>query len=436
MSHRYKTQKPFKDPTIFIGLLWNDIVMGKNGNWFSSIKKTLSPSSKGKKSQKSEKKEFVEEHPSVADTSIVENAGGSCDSHPPPEEVKPLEVEVELPQAASISPGAAPIAAPTTMTRYSGVSNEEVAAIRIQTVFRGYLARRALWGLRGLVRLKNVVDGPSVKRQTVNILKCTQTLSHLQHQINSRRIRMSEENQAHQKQLQLAKEMANLQNGDEWNDSVQSKEEMEAKLLSKYEATMRRERAMAYSFSHQRPWKKQGGTTNMLFMDPTNPQWGWSWSERYKDPGNDQTSVKSGITITKSEIAKSYARHQLNSAPTTPRSKGGGNPVASRKPKPSPSPRAYGSGLEANPDDDTKSVTSVKSERNNYRRRSAGSMVTAKTAKMKSQAENGSGSTTVVVGSDGGAKKRLSFPSKPRRHSGPPKVETPVCNELEHGGGE
>ena len=39
--------------------------------------------------------------------------------------------------------------------------------------------------------------------------------------------------------------------GEEWNDSPQSKEEIEAKLLSKYEATMRRERAMAYSFSHQ-----------------------------------------------------------------------------------------------------------------------------------------------------------------------------------------
>lgn len=39
--------------------------------------------------------------------------------------------------------------------------------------------------------------------------------------------------------------------GEEWNASLQSKEQIEAKLLSKYEATMRRERAMAYSFSHQ-----------------------------------------------------------------------------------------------------------------------------------------------------------------------------------------
>lgn len=42
-----------------------------------------------------------------------------------------------------------------------------------------------------------------------------------------------------------------VQMGEDWNDSAQSKEQIEAKLLSKYEATMRRERAMAYSFSHQ-----------------------------------------------------------------------------------------------------------------------------------------------------------------------------------------
>ncbi|XP_076947070.1 protein IQ-DOMAIN 2-like isoform X2 [Bidens hawaiensis] len=383
--------------------------MVKKGNWFSSIKKTLSPSSKQKKSQK-------EEHPSAPSTSVVENAGGSGGSRsfPPPEEVTPLVVEAEPPQAVSRAPAAVSAAAgAAAKSQYSGISREEVAAVRIQTVFRGYLARRALWGLRGLVRLKTVVDGPSVKRQTANTLKYTRSLSHLQYQISSRRIRMLEENQARQKQLQLAKEMASLQNGDDWNDSVQSKEEVEAKLLSKHEATMRRERAMAYSFSHQRPWKKASGTTHMLFMDPANPQWGWSWSERYyKEPVTDHASVKTGINITRSEIAKSYARHQLNSAPTTPRSK--------PKPKPGPSPRAFGSGLEANVDDDVKSVTSVKSERNDYRRRSVGSMVAAKSAKAKTQTENG------------GAKKQLSFPAKPRRHSGPPKVETSVFNGLEH----
>lgn len=398
------------------------LVMGKKGNWFSSLKRTLSPSSKQKKSQKSENTGFEEERPLPVVPEIVEHVGGSTDSHPfpPPEEVKSVDVEVEPLQAAS----SATIASTSTATRYLGKS-EEVAAIKIQTVFRGYLARRAMWGLRGLVRLKAVVEGPSVKRQTANTLKCTQSISHVQSQINSRRIRMSEENQALQRQLR-AKEMASMQNGDEWNDSVQSKEEMEAKLLSKYEATMRRERAMAYSFSHQQPWKKSAGATNMLFMDPTNPQWGWSWSERYmsrgeKEPPNDNASVKSGVTITKSEIAKSYARHQLNSAPTTPRSKAGG-PLASRKPKPGPSPQAFGSRIQEDLDDDAKSVASVKSEVN--RRHSvAGSMGPAKSAKAKPRGQG------LSENNGGSAKKHLNFQAKPRRHSGPPKVETTIANE-------
>ncbi|KAI3706637.1 hypothetical protein L6452_24515 [Arctium lappa] len=452
------------------GSLLSDSVMGRNGNgsWFSSIKKTLSTSSKEKKSQKSEKKGFVEENPSIPGTSIVENVGGSCDSHPfpQPEEVKPIEVDDEPPpksaSSVAVATGAAvaSTAVAANMTPYSGKSMAEEAAIRIQTTFRGYLARRVLWDLRGLVRLKAVVEGPSVKRQTANTLNRTQNASHVQSQINSRRIRMSEENQALQRQLLLkrAKELANLQNGDEWNYSVQSKEQMEAKLLSKYEATMRRERAMAYSFSHQQPWKKSAGPPNLLFMDPTNPQWGWSWSERYmaarpweaqaeKDPGNDHASIKTGVTITRNEIAKSYARHQLNSAPSTPRSKAGG-PLASRKIKAGPSPQAFVSGLEANlVDDDSQSVVSVRSERN--RRHSvAGSMVktdeslggspaarkhaVTKSAKAKARekglSENGGGSTAAASG--GRTKKQLDFPgspAKPRRHSGPPKVE---ANEL------
>jgi len=39
--------------------------------------------------------------------------------------------------------------------------------------------------------------------------------------------------------------------GEEWDDSLQSKEQIEAKLLHKQEAAFRRERTLAYSFSHQ-----------------------------------------------------------------------------------------------------------------------------------------------------------------------------------------
>ncbi|PHT54849.1 Dihydroflavonol-4-reductase [Capsicum baccatum] len=56
--------------------------------------------------------------------------------------------------------------------------------------------RRALMALRGLVRLKSLVDGPTTKRETANALKCMQTLSQVQSPISCGRIRMLEENRA------------------------------------------------------------------------------------------------------------------------------------------------------------------------------------------------------------------------------------------------
>lgn len=66
--------------------------------------------------------------------------------------------------------------------------------------------------LRGLVRLKSLVNGPIVNRQTANTLKCMQALSRVQSQIQSRRIRMLEENRALQRQLlqKHAKELESL----------------------------------------------------------------------------------------------------------------------------------------------------------------------------------------------------------------------------------
>jgi hypothetical protein len=71
-------------------------------------------------------------------------------------------------------------------------------------------ARRALRALRGLVRLKSLVEGNSVKRQSASTLRCMQTLSRVQSQIRSRRAKMSEENQALQRQLLLKQELKNF----------------------------------------------------------------------------------------------------------------------------------------------------------------------------------------------------------------------------------
>lgn len=60
--------------------------------------------------------------------------------------------------------------------------------------------------MRGLVRLKSLVEGQSVKRQATTTLKCMQTVARVQSEIRARRIRMSEENQALQRQIQQKQE--------------------------------------------------------------------------------------------------------------------------------------------------------------------------------------------------------------------------------------
>jgi hypothetical protein len=430
--------------------------MGKKG-WFSSVKKALSPESKENRSQnekKSKKKWFgKEKKSSIPDSPNLETSAISH-PHPQPEEENEetkhaYSGAVDADVAADTAPES-PAHAPQyntdtiqpTEPEVTDKVKEELAARKIQTAFRGYLARRALRALRGLVRLKSQVEGSTVKRQTTNTLKCMQTLSRVQSQIQSRRIRMTEENQALQKQLlqKRAKELENIQMGDEWDDTAQSKEQIESKLLGKFEAAMRRERAMAYSFSHQQTWKKPR-STNLLFMDPTNPQWGWSWLERWMsgqpreiNNNNNENSASASA----SEITKSYTRHQLNSdKPLASPAKPSHLSPAARKLKLG-SPRV---------DEDSKSVLSGQSERT--RRHSLGSgsvrddesmasspsvpsyMTPTQSAKAKSRLPSPLGFENVnnnMTPDKGSVKKRLSFPGSParppRRHSGPPKVES------------
>lgn len=52
------------------------------------------------------------------------------------------------------------------------------------------------------MRLKSIIQGPSVKRQATSTLRCVQTLAGAQSHIRARRIRMLEENDALQRQFQ------------------------------------------------------------------------------------------------------------------------------------------------------------------------------------------------------------------------------------------
>ncbi|CAA0816105.1 IQ-domain 26 [Striga hermonthica] len=71
---------------------------------------------------------------------------------------------------------------------------ERVAAVRIQAVFRGYLARKALRALKGLVKLQALVRGYLVRKRAAATLHSMQALFRAQASIRSQRARRSMSN--------------------------------------------------------------------------------------------------------------------------------------------------------------------------------------------------------------------------------------------------
>ncbi|PWZ04069.1 Protein IQ-DOMAIN 1 [Zea mays] len=456
--------------------------MGKKGKWFGAVKKVFSPESKEKKEERLRRKSAAS-NPAPVDltpsTSLEVNVSVPPPPAPPPvprqtDEVRVPEAEQEQSKHVTLEEAPAAAAAPAQASVLPpGAPTEELAAIKIQTAFRGYLARRALRALRGLVRLKSLVEGNSVKRQSASTLRCMQTLSRVQSQIRSRRAKMSEENQALQRQLLLKQELENFRMGENWDDSTQSKEQIEASLISRQEAAIRRERALAYAFSHQ--WKSTSRSANPMFVDPNNLQWGWSWLERWmaakpwegrngtdKESNIDRGSVKNmslNLGVGEGEITKAFNRRDSKPEKPSPLTPKPARPASRQSPstpsaRVAPIPARRKSSTPKNGlsqvDDDVRSVLSVQSER--PRRHSIATtstmrddeslasspslpsyMVPTESARAKSRTATANGAETPEKGGSAGpVKKRLSFQggaaaaSPMRRHSGPPKVESAV----------
>ncbi|GAB4827044.1 hypothetical protein Ancab_033926 [Ancistrocladus abbreviatus] len=190
-----------------------------------------------------------------------------------------------------------------------GMPREELSAIRIQTAFRAYMARKALRRMKGALRLQIQTQGQSTRKQSMSALTHLHLWSKIQTQIRDRRLCMVIEGRLKQKKLENQLKLeAKLQDLEvEWCGGSETLEEILARIHQREEAAVKRERALAYAFSHQ--WRANSSQSQGLNASELGKaNWGWSWKERWIAARPWESRVTSQLSSPKTEQNKPVIR--------------------------------------------------------------------------------------------------------------------------------
>ncbi|KAK4727644.1 hypothetical protein R3W88_032561 [Solanum pinnatisectum] len=172
----------------------------------------------------------------------------------------------------------------TSQGRSSAVfGRENLAATKIQTVFRGFLARKALRALKGLVKLQALVRGYLVRRQANATLYSMQALMRAQASVRAQKIKGGFFINHQNSQFQPRKSLEKF----EESRSGSTKQMPSRRLSSSFEANnINEESAKIVEMDTGRP-KSRSRRTNTWASNPCDdpfeqvlPSWASDWAQQ------------------------------------------------------------------------------------------------------------------------------------------------------------
>ncbi|KAG2677759.1 hypothetical protein I3760_12G111400 [Carya illinoinensis] len=143
-------------------------------------------------------------------------------------------------------------------------------------------ARKKLCQLKDTARFQSLTQDHTYMKQASTALSYTHSWCRIQDQIRTRRLRMVQEGRIRQKnsenQLKLEAKLHELEV--EWCIGSKTMEEILSRIKQREAAAIKRERTMAYAFSHQ--WRANSSQyLGQASYSIDKEKWRWSWMDRW-----------------------------------------------------------------------------------------------------------------------------------------------------------